>query len=136
MKYNEAQKRTARFILRWLGERRESEINDRPPGSTQHLRFGEIELDDGIRPYVATTDVNDGFELWLGTMHEWHVYYRHDQARKLAIFILWDWWFKGTWCGLKRWLWYKALHINTFDMMKSWNEKRLEEKEYANPPQL
>jgi hypothetical protein len=34
---------------------------------------------------------------------------RAADARRLAWFILWDWWACGTWFGLKRWIWYKAL---------------------------
>lgn len=52
---------------------------------------------------------NDGFELWLGTMDHWHVFYRAPEARKLARFILWNWWAKATWFGLRPWLWYKLL---------------------------
>lgn len=91
----------------WLGDGCDGE---RPPGSEQRLRFGEDE-EEGTGPHVAVTDVNDGFELWLGTMNKWHVFYSASEARKLAFFILWTWWVKGTWCGLKRWAWYKLLHI-------------------------
>jgi hypothetical protein len=64
---------------------------------------------------IATTG-NDGFELWLGYPHKWHAFYRSDHARRLAWFILWEWWIKGTWCGLKRNLWYWALHIRVVEM--------------------
>lgn len=80
-----------------------------PPGSTQWLYFGEFDKEEGAKPYVAHTGCNDGFEVWLGTHHEWHVFYRAKDARKLAWFILWEWWAKSTWFGLKRKIWYKAL---------------------------
>lgn len=78
-----------------------------PPGVVCHLEFGGCD-DDGLPTEIATTN-NDGFELWLGWRSEWHVFYKAKDARRLAWFILWTWWVKGTWCGLKRWLWYRAL---------------------------
>ena len=115
-------KRLVRFFYYRLGE--DHGGNAAPPGSTQQLRFGEIDPDDGKPPYVATTDNNDGFELWLGTMHTWHVFYKAPEARRLAWFILWTWWIRGTWCGLKRRIWYWALHIEVEDMMGGSDERR------------
>ena len=80
-----------------------------PPGVSAELDFGEI--DNGRPMYVARTYCNDGHELWLGTPNHWHVFYRAKDARRLAWFILWEWWAKGTWFGLKRKIWYWALHI-------------------------
>lgn len=87
-----------------------------PPGSTCRLEFGEPD-DDGRPMNIATTDNNDGFDLWLGYRHEWHVFYPAAEARRLAWFILWTWWIKGTWCGLKRKIWYGALHIKVENML-------------------
>ena len=86
-----------------------------PPGSECQLDFGELDGDtndpDGMRPmYVARTYADDGATLWLGTWHKWHVFYRAKDARRLALFILWNWWAKSTWFGLKRKIWYWALH--------------------------
>src|SRR5260221_5806303 len=55
---------------------------------------------------------NDGHELglWLDGSSEMSIMLRHEQARQLAWFILWRWWVLGTWCGLRRKLWYWALH--------------------------
>lgn len=106
----------SRYFYYLLGE--DYGGNSAPPGSTQQLRFGEIDPDNSERPYVATTGNNDGFELWLGTMYEWHVFYRAPEARKLAWFILWTWWIKGTWCGSRRWIWYKLLHIEVRELQK------------------
>jgi hypothetical protein len=98
------------WIYKTLGE---GETNDRPPGSTQNLKFnivkGKCKAADDYE--IATTDCNDGFELWLGNLYEWHAFYNAKDARRLAWFILWTWWAKGTWFGLKRWLWYKSLRI-------------------------
>jgi hypothetical protein len=75
-----------------------------PPGSECRLVFGGPEMSQR-----ATTYNNDGFELWLGTAHKWHVFYKAREARRLAWFILWTWWAKSTWFGLKRRIWYWAL---------------------------
>ena len=75
-----------------------------PPGSECRLEFGEGGTSD-----LATTYNNDGFELWLGRPDKWYVFYSAKQARKLAWFILWEWWAKSTWFGLKRNLWYWGL---------------------------
>ena len=77
-----------------------------PPGAEPTLIFGE----DGM--YTATTYNNDGSELWLAyTGWKWMAHYRAAEARQLAWFILWDWWAKATWFGLKRRLWYWALDM-------------------------
>ncbi len=69
---------------------------------------------DGVHHVYRTN--NDGFELWMGYPNEWHHHMHSKDARRLAWFILWTWWAKGTWFGLKRWIWYKALnkHVNRF----------------------
>jgi hypothetical protein len=79
----------------------------RPPGTAAALDFGEPD-DDG-RPMYVARPLNDGFELWLGYRHQWLFTCRAADARRLAWFVLWRWWVVGTWCGLRRWLWYRAL---------------------------
>lgn len=74
--------------------------NINPPGD--HLRV-QLNCD-----YLAATS-NDGFELWIGTESEWRWSCGSEEARKLAWFILWDWWARGTWFGLRRAVWYWLL---------------------------
>jgi hypothetical protein len=85
--------------------------SESPPGSNQVLEFGE--LDEGKPMHTATTYNNDGHELWIAYTNwgKWQFHCRAEDARRLAWFILWTWWAKGTWFGLKRRLWYWALHI-------------------------
>lgn len=75
-----------------------------PPGAECRLDFGEDGTED-----LATTYNNDGFELWLGNPGKWYTHYSAKQARRLAFFILWKWWTRATWFGLKRRLWYWGL---------------------------
>jgi hypothetical protein len=98
----------ARWINKLLGDDWGGSAS--PPGMLAELDFGEPE-DDGRPMHVARTYCNDGAELWLGYHWKWLAHYDARDARRLAWFILWTWWAKGTWFGLKRWIWYKALHV-------------------------
>jgi hypothetical protein len=81
-----------------------------PPGSEIWVEFGEVDPGHGRPLYTATTYNNDGFELWIAyTKGPWLTHFRASDARRLAIIILWDWWIKSTWLGLKRALWYRSL---------------------------
>lgn len=79
-----------------------------PPGDWLAHEFGQE--DDGKPMYTAYT-LNDGYELWIAYSHggKWLVHFRFEDALQLARFIIWDWWVKETWCGLKRKIWYWAL---------------------------
>ena len=60
--------------------------------------------------YVAGTS-NDGFDMNIGyrDADRYSLSLRHEEARSLAWFILWHWWARGTWFGIKRRIWYWAL---------------------------
>ncbi len=92
--------RFERAIMRALGD---DEDGLTPPGSSQRLDFGESAY--------ATTYNNQGHELWIGVDGlGWQMFFRAKDARRLAWFILWHWWIVGTWCGIKRRIYYWALH--------------------------
>lgn len=82
-----------------------------PPGDHLSIHIRDYEPDQFGRPvyYVAATS-NDGFDLWLGKSYEWDTFMSASEARRLAWFILWRWWGRGTWFGLRRWIWYRLLH--------------------------
>lgn len=96
------------------------------PGDSLHFEFGERDSDPGPmhnRPMFTAVTSNDGYELWIAyTGGKWLVHFRKEYARRLARFILWDWWAKSTWFGLKRKLWYWALRTRL--MRQSWYEER------------
>jgi len=99
------------FLYRWFSGDpfSESGWDCVPPGAECRLVFGEPD-DDGEPMHVATTYNNDGFELWIGYRNAgWQHHSRAEHARRLAWFILWDWWIVSTWFGLKRKIWYWAL---------------------------
>lgn len=85
-------------LYQWLGQY-DGVIYTDPPGDKLRMKGTD---------YVIKTS-NDGYELWIGTMDEWRWHCRFPEARRLAWFILWTWWSKSTWFGLRRWAWYKLL---------------------------
>ena len=95
-------------LYNWIYERLgdgSDTIGKHPPGTDQKFRWGE---DDGS-DFMVTTYNNDGFELWFSWCNKWVMFMKAKEARRLAWFILWTWWGKGTWFGLKRFIWYWAL---------------------------
>ncbi len=64
--------------------------------------------DMGCKRVASVT--NDAFELYIGRPDEWWGSIRREQARRLAWFILWRWWVRGEWFGLRRAIWYWALN--------------------------
>lgn len=98
-----------------------------PPGVECSLAFGDADPGDNNRPMHVASVGNDGFELWLGGYHHWDVFYRAKDARKLAWFILWTWWAKSTWFGIKRRLWYWSLRQEV-EKMREWKRPETDEK--------
>lgn len=62
--------------------------------------------------------------VWLTDGDAWDVFYRDPrrvmvvqhsmsprQALRLAWFVIWRWWVKALWCGLRLRLWIWALHV-------------------------
>ena len=78
---------------------------NRPPGDWIGWRWQERHGPE----YVAYT-TNDGFELSIGFPDKWLVQIRHRDMLRLALWYVLRVWVVETWCGLKRWLWYRALH--------------------------
>ena len=59
--------------------------------------------------YVFST-LGDGFELGIGYPHEWLAIIPKSVALRGAWFIIWRWWIRGTWCGLRQVIWYWLLN--------------------------
>ncbi len=110
----------ANLMYRRLGRNLHGDGCPNPPGD--RLR---VELPyRGSRPdYLVAATSNDGFDLLVGSPDEWHLILEPKQARRLAWFVLWNWWFLGTWFGLRRALWYWAL-----------NRKLMASRQVAQPP--
>jgi hypothetical protein len=54
--------------------------------------------------------LNDGTELWFGYSDHWEWHIGGSEVRRLTRFLIWDWWIKARWLGLRRPIYYKALH--------------------------
>mgnify|MGYP001612174797 CR=1 FL=1 len=78
-----------------------------PPANHLTLYVEDPHLRD--RKYVFST-LNDGFELGIGYPHSWLCIIRKEVALKAAWFIIWRWWIRGTWCGLRTAIWYWLLN--------------------------
>ena len=93
------------FIYRRLGG--EWCGNVCPPDDQLTHRIRTYEDGSG---YICARTGDDGFVLWIGSDTQWWGFLNHREALRLAWFIVWSWCVRGRWFGLRRWLWYRALH--------------------------
>lgn len=100
--------RFVNFVFKWFsGDPKEYCVE---PGSEVWKEFGEIDTDNNKPMFTATTYNNDGFEIWICyTGGKWLCHFAKNEALQLAKIIVWDWWIKSTWFGLKRKIWYWSL---------------------------
>jgi len=104
-------------FYKWLGDQLCG--SPVPPGSTQHLDF----IDKMGLDWHISTSSNDGFWLSIGYGGETKVDFWDNDARRVAWFILWKWWAKSTWFGLKRALWYRLLHRRVRQTAARWDHE-------------
>ena len=71
--------------------------------------------------YVADYH-EDGGTLWIGYSDKWLVHMGIGESLRLARFILWQFWVRATWCGLKRRIWFWAL---TRDLDRALPQRRI-----------
>jgi hypothetical protein len=80
------------------------------PAEPMRFEFGlDAEYTDADLVKVFSVN-NDGFELIMGYPEKWCLTINRQTARRLAWFILWTWMVRTDWFGLRRWLYYRALH--------------------------
>lgn len=53
---------------------------------------------------------NDGMELWFGYHDKWEWHIGNNEVKALTKWLIWDWWIKARWLGLRRPIYYWALH--------------------------
>ena len=94
-----------RMVMRAVGD--EYGGNTTLPGdnATIHLREYPEEND-----YLCARVSEDAYSLWIGTAHRWHTHMSRDEAFVLGRFIIWRWWIRAEWCGLRRAVYIWALH--------------------------
>lgn len=112
----------ARFLYYRLAQDR-----DLPsaPGEGLTLEFGESDI--GVPAFKAETETSGEVVALCGRGYYWGEY-TDRQARRLARWILWDWWAKATWFGLKRRLWYWGLL--TYVCSTQWDEDHDKRQRY------
>jgi len=78
------------------------------PGDNLRFEFGP---DDGGKPMNVAVTNEFGSSLWIAYNHsgEWRFHTDARYAFRLAWWILWHWWVKATWCGIKTRLYFWAL---------------------------
>lgn len=72
-------------------------------------KLRQIDSGSGL-DYRVFASNNDGFELWFGTGNEWEWSLESSEVRLLTKYIIWNWWVKSRWLGIRRPLYYWALH--------------------------
>lgn len=53
---------------------------------------------------------NDGMELWFGYPNSWGWHISDSEMKRLVRYLVVDVWIKARWCGLRRPIYYAALH--------------------------
>jgi hypothetical protein len=68
------------------------------------------EVPRGTREAYVLSSENDGFELWFGTPDRWYHHMNQREVRLLTRYLIWEWYVKARWLGLRRPIYYWALH--------------------------
>lgn len=103
-----------KLIMRLTGQDHWGDGQYGPPeANTFRYRVGNnkvIPRKDEDSDYQVFASNNDGFELWMGWNNSW--YYHLNQSEVWALFkwIAIEWYLKARWLGLRRPLYYWALH--------------------------
>lgn len=98
--------KTGRWIMRTAG--RDWCGSPDTPARDVSLR---IPYDEDPSEYRVYTTNNDDFELWIGYQDQWRWHMSRKEALRLAWFIVWTWRIKAEWFGLRRWAYYRGLHM-------------------------
>lgn len=66
--------------------------------------------------YQVFASNNDGFELWVGWDNQWDAHFNQAEVRALLRYLIFEWFMKARWFGLRRPLYYWALkrHVKQF----------------------
>ncbi len=80
--------------------------------------FVKLPKDQILRhEYQVVTANNDGSEVWFGWNDAWKNHMNAREVRALTWWLLWEWYAKARWFGLRRPIYYWALnrHVNRFN---------------------
>ena len=94
-----------------------------PPESRTLYHEGGREVAQPTDESYVISSNNDGCELWFGTRHRWYFHMNQREVRLLFKYLLVDWYIKARWLGLRRPIYYWALHHEIASWKKR-SEKR------------
>lgn len=111
------------------------------PPEAKTLRYGVIDntvvevkstlYGDTGSDYRVFAPNNDGMELWFGYGHEWRWHLSNVETRSLFWWLLWEWYAKARWFGLRRPIYYWALR----KQVALYKKQPVEEPQFVeNPP--
>lgn len=83
------------------------------PRPLRYVTYGGkriIRVDESSADTQVIASNNDGFELWFGWGDRWTHHMRQEEVRALFWRLLWEWYAKARWFGLRRPIYYWALH--------------------------
>ena len=83
-----------------------------PPGADLHGRWLQPNKTE-----LAVLCNGDALTLVMGSSKEFNVLkITPEVALRAGWFLVWRWWVRGTWCGLKLVLWYWCLEVKLDEM--------------------
>lgn len=83
---------------------------DVPPEARTVYYLDGKEVPRGTEDAWLIASNNDGFELWFGTAHKWYHHMDQRAVHILLRYIVVEWFIKARWLGLRRPIYYWALH--------------------------
>lgn len=77
---------------------------------------GLLRVETCDRDTQVISSNNDGFEVWFGWGDHWKHHMGEAEVRALFWWLLWEWYAKARWFGLRRPIYYWALrrHVRRF----------------------
>ena len=91
-----------------------------PPGDWMAFRYDYASAEDGrgcadgtvpqSLHYSVASITNDGFTVMFGYCHKWEWSMSFRDALRFALWLVFRVWAVEQWFGLRRWLYYRALH--------------------------
>lgn len=112
-----------KVVMRFAGDDRYGDGQACPPEAKPfryRIGHGKVyPLKDKSSGYQIWRGDNDGFELWMGWDRHWDHHLRQEEVRALFWYLLFEWFMKARWFGLRRPIYYWALkrHVRQFQQI-------------------
>ena len=99
----------------------------KPPQARTMYHCNGQEVPRGHREAMIVAANNDGAELWFGYPDRWAWHIGGRDVRLLTRYLVWDWHVKARWLGLRRPIYYWALHRH----LAAWRRRMTRERNAA-----